>query len=228
MHKIYEYLLTIIILLSLFGNTFAQNIEIEEDTRDTTATISENTLRFGLSYSLFNFLFFGNDHKKDNMNVSFRNISPNLDYYINQNTFLSLKLGYDFYRYGGDDYLYYHEHIDNFYVNLLFSKYLTDIYYGIGLGFSYTYHICEYEYEMYQYIPIIGETLYIGNKYYLFEQRNSSLDLAFQIGTEFLDYINFGLDFKIALLNLRDQTNDFTHKATMGITIGLKYPKYKK
>ncbi len=227
MKTIFNYILSLALFVSFASNLLAHNADTTLQNLETNPSYS-NTLRYGVSYSALNTLFFSNGHLKDNRQVSLANIAANIDYFLSEESYLSLNFGYNFYSYyTGGVYLQYDEHIDHFFTQILYSQYLKKVFWGIGLGFSYTYHIFEYEDEVYQYIPMIGESVYIGNEYYLFESRNSSIDLGMQIGTDLSRYFNVGLNFNIALLNLRDQTNDFTQKATMGITIGLKFPGYK-
>ncbi len=227
MKTILHYILSLAMFVSLTANSFTQNIDTTHQNMGQNSSYI-HTLRYGISYSTLNTMFFSNGHLKDNRQVSLANIASSIDYFLSEDSYLSLNFGYNFYSYyTGGVYLHYDEHIDHFFTQILYSQYLKKVFWGIGLGCSYTYHIVEYEDEVYQYIPMIGESVYIGNEYYLFESRNSSIDLGMQIGTDLSRYFNLGLNFNIALLNLRDQTNDFTQKATMGITIGLKFPGYK-
>jgi hypothetical protein len=202
--------------------------------QDTTGKLSEsekqeNTVRFGLSYSALNTMFFSNAHLKDNRQVSLTNIQPSIDYFISANSFLTLNFGYNFYTYyTGGVFTLYDEHMDHFFAQILYSKYIEDLYWGVGLGFSYTYHICEYEDEIYQYFPMLGEYLHVGNEYYLSQQRSSSIDLTSQIVVDVSKYFNFGIKADIALINLRDDAENFTNKITIGLLVSFKYPSFKK
>ncbi len=224
--KLFAGILTFLFVISYNSHLRAQSYT---PIQDTTSQSLENSFRFGLFYSPFNTMIFGNDHEKRNNMTSLFNLGGTFDYYLSDDLYLNLRLGYNYYFQPDEFYnpITDVEFINHHYSQITINNKYKSVYFGIGIGLSYTYHVREYEYEKYQYIPLEQESVYIGNEYYFFEQRNTSLDIVLNFGVELFDLLQVGMNMEIAVLNLRDQEKDFSHKATVGFVIGFKIPEYR-
>jgi hypothetical protein len=87
----------------------------------------------------------------------------------------------------------------------------------LGLGMSYLFFYREYETD-----PTDEDTEY---EYYLFENINTSLDMAIRFGFEIVGTYNIDFRYSFALENLRDIETVLKSKSIFGITLSIKLPR---
>ncbi len=193
------------------------------DITDTNNII--NHMGFTIFYTPLNTMFFGNEYREDNHQVSLFNFGLGLDYYITKaDEYISWNFGYQYYFIGDGldlDVTINTEFMNHYFTNLTYTKVFNNFYIGLGLGYSYTYYEREFEEEEYfsDKFPKKDPGYYF---YYYFNKHSSSLDLVVNFGMEVAKYLQIGFNSHVAMLFLRDQETDFSHKASMGLTFRLK------
>ncbi len=195
----------------------------EEELADTNKTI--NNFGFTLFYSPLNTMFFGNECREDNHQVSILNFGLGLDYYLSKaDEYISFNFGYQHYFIGDGldlNITINTEYMNHYFTNLTYTQVFNKFYIGLGLGYSYTYYKREFEVKeyKYEYDPNKEPEYYY---YYYYDQPSASLDLIVNFGMEVAKYLQIGFNSHVAMLFLRDQETDFSHKASMGLTFRLK------